>query len=290
MSYALRNTLILLVVLILIVGGGWSYFYFVQWPEIENLETELTQKTQELREKQQIADRYETVLAQFENARYYYKNYEKALYSDNNEDRVFDFINTLNTGSAYTDFSFSFQDSTASNQYGIMTMGIEGESYYRYLVNLIRKIEYSKPLNKISNITITPINNLEDYGRVTFSFTLESYYERKKLLDEPSMDVVSATFASLYNPFYPLIRDIEPNTDELVDIEKSKLLALSSDRIFMVDQTGVMQKIKPGDRVYLGHLKGINSKDGSATFELNKGGIIEVITLEVNSDNSQDHD
>jgi Tfp pilus assembly protein PilO len=281
MSYALRNTLILLVVLTLIVGSGWSYLYFFQQTKIEELEIQLSTKSKELRQKQEIAGQYETILNQFEEARDYFNNYEKALYADNNEDKVFEFLNSINRGSSYTDFTFAFQNSTPADKYGTMSMEITGEGYYRYFVNFIRQIEYSKPLNKISNISITPINDLENYGRVSFKFTLTSFYERTQLLEEPSMDIANAIYASLYNPFYPLIRDVQPNENNLTNVEQSRLLALSADRIFLVDQTGVMRKLQPGDKVYLGTLSNINLREGTATFVLNKGGIIEHVTLEV---------
>lgn len=284
MSYALRNSLILLFVLLLFVGAGWAYIYFVQQPEIEELTQQVEAKASELREKQQIANQYTTVLEQFENATFFIENFDKTLYTDSNEDRVFDFMNNLNTGNSYTDFTFAFSDSTAQDQYGVMSMNISGEGFYRYLINFIRKMEYSKPLNKISNLDVTPINDLENYGRVSYSFTLNSYYDRATEFGSPTMDIESPTYASLHNPFFPLIREIEPNEENLTDIEQSELIALSSNRAFLLDQTGELQKIGLGESVYLGSLTNINLSEGTATFQLNKGGIIERITLEVNNE------
>lgn len=281
MSYALRNTLILLFVLLLISGSGWAYMYYFQEDKIEILQNEVSTKNNELAEMMQIANQYEIVLTQVENARYYINNYDKALYASSNEDKVFDFVNTLNTGNTFTDFSFSFVDSTAESQYGIIQMGISGEGYYRNFNNFIRKIEQSKPLNKIKSVSISPINELESYGRVNFSFTLESFYDRANILEAPSLSITSSALGSVYNPFFPLIRDIEPNDDNLTNVESSELLALSANKVFLVDQTGVMQKINVGEKVYLGTLQSIDLNNRSATFELNKGGLIEYVTLEV---------
>ena len=281
MSYALRNSLILLVVLVLFVGAGWGYISYFQTPKIEELEQNVSEKSTELRQKQEVASRYETVLEQFENARFYINNFDKALYQDNNEDDVFDYLNDLNSGSSYTDFAFSFTDSTSQGQYGIITMNITGSGFYRYLINLIRQIEFSQPLNKISQVSITPINNIEEYGRVNYSFVLESFYDRENILEPSSFDISENIYGSLYNPFYPLIRDIEPNTENMTNVEQSSLLALSSEKAFILDQNGVMQQINIGDEVYLGNLTSVDINEGTAKFELNKGGIIEVITLEV---------
>ncbi len=282
MSYAVRNSLILLVVLVLIVAGGWSYIQFVQVSQIEQLETELGSKRQELQRKQAVANRYSTVLQQFEQATDFYNNYEKTLYQSSNEDDVFDFVNRLNSGAAFTDFNFEFTDSLIQGEYGIINMQIDGEGYYRYFINLIRKIEYSKPLNKVKFLSVTPINTLEEYGRVSFSFNLESYYDRSQLLEQPTFDIYQEAVSSLYNPFYPLIREVKPNEEDLTDIENSNLFSMSSNRVFLIDQNGEMQQLAIGDEVYLGTLSKINLKERTATFQLNKGGIIELVTLEVN--------
>ncbi|MFH5885801.1 hypothetical protein ACG2F4_15955 [Halalkalibaculum sp. DA3122] len=281
MSYALRNTLILSLVFLLITGGGWAYIEFLQKPELERLQGEITEKRTELSNKQQTANQYDMLSEQYENAQYYIKNYDKGLYFSSNEDKVFDFINQLNSGPAVTDFSFTFVDSTSQGQFGIINMQISGSGFYRNVVNFIRRIELSKPINKIANLNISPINNLESYGRVNFNFALASYYSRSSIVDATELTISNSILESVYNPFYPFIREIEPNEENLIDIESSSLVALSSNAVFVIDQNGSMQKLQVGDRVYLGRLETVNIQQQSAIFELNKGGIIEHVTLEV---------
>ncbi|MFH5834238.1 hypothetical protein [Halalkalibaculum sp. DA384] len=281
MSYALRNTLILSLVFLLITGGGWAYIEFLQKPELERLQGEVTEKRTELSNKQETANQYDMLAEQYENAQYYIKNYDKGLYFSSNEDKVFDFINQLNSGPAVTDFSFTFVDSTSQGQFGIINMQISGSGFYRNVVNFIRRIELSKPINKIANLNISPINNLESYGRVNFNFALASYYSRSSIVDATELTISNSILESVYNPFYPFIREIEPNEENLIDIESSSLVALSSNAVFVIDQNGSMQKLQVGDRVYLGRLETVNIQQQSAIFELNKGGIIEHVTLEV---------
>lgn len=284
MSYGVRNTLILLVVLTLFVGGGWSYLYFFQRPTIEKLKVQTEDATKELNEKQQIANQYPVLLNQYEKATVYYNNYDKSLFSSNNEDIVFQLLNIMNSGSADTEFTFSFTDSVSKKDYGIMNMKITGQGYYRNLINFIRKIELSKPLTKISNVKLDPINELESYGKVTYTFSLASYYARTELLGEPDLRISNDVLGRVHNPFYPLIRSVKPNENNLVNVEQSTLVALSPSGIFLIDQTGVLQKIIIGEEVYLGELTSININEGTASFVLNKGGIIERVTLEINDD------
>lgn len=287
MSYGVRNTLILLVVLTTFIGAGVSYIYFYQNPKVKELRQKAEQKRQELNQKQQKANQYPVLKKRYEEATRFFNNYNKALYASSNEDNVYDFLNNISTGSAYTEFTFTFSDSTTNNQYGTMSMKITGQGYYRNFINFIRQIELSKPLNKVSQVSISPINELESYGKVNFNFTLKSFYDRVKLLGEPDLAITNNLVGSVYNPFYPLIRSVKSNDDNLVNIQQSSLLAVSTDKIFVVDQNGVMQRLSEGDEVYLGELSSINVNRGTASFKLNKGGIIERVTLQVNNEENQ---
>lgn len=287
MSYGVRNTLILIIVLTVFVGAGWSYLYFYQEPKIEELTQEVENTRQELNQKQQKADQYPALKKQFEEATRFFNNYNKALYPSSDEDVVYDLLDEISSGSAFTEFTFNFTDSTNYDQYGTMSMEITGEGYYRNFINFIRQIELNKPLNKISNVTVSPVNEIDSYGRVTYSFTLKSFYDRVKLLGEPELTITNNLVGSVYNPFYPLIRSVDENEENMVDVEQSSLLAVSSDRVFLLDQNDVMKKLSPGDEIYLGKLTSINVDQGAASFELNKGGIIEQVTLQINNDENQ---
>ena len=287
MSYAVRNTLILLVVLVIFIGAGWSYIYFVQQPKVDELTTKLEDKQQELTQKQEIASQYPMLQNRFDKATEYFSNYEKGLYGSSDEDKVFDFLNRINRGSAYTDFTFAFNDSTQQQKYGALNMEVSGEASYSNLVNFIRQVELSKPLNKINNISINPIVRENSHSDVSFQFSLTGYYDRVALLGSPSLTVENNLLGSIPNPFFPLIRSVAPNENNLIDVEGSTLLAVSGSKVFMLDQNGAMQTLSRGDQVYLGRLSKLNVEQGTATFELNKGGIVEELTLRVNSDGNE---
>lgn len=286
MSHAIRNSLILLIVLCLFVAVSWGYIEYYQIPEKEQLTEQLEQKQQELQTNQQIANQFESIKESYQEASAYYNNYDKALYRDSNEDDVYDFINSLNRGASYVNFNFSFVDSTLYERYGVLNMEISGEGRYRNFVNFVRHIELSKPLNKVKKVSISPlVTEDNEFDHVTFSFNLESYYDRTKILEEPSYDINNVAYASVNNPFFPLVRDVQPNEAGLVNVSQSQLVALSSNRVFIVDQNGVLQQLQIGDEVYLGKLTSINLNNRTATFTLNEGGIVRTETLEVNNEN-----
>lgn len=287
MSYGVRNTIILLVVLTTFIGGGWSYIYFYQQPKLDELEQNVEQTRQDLNQKQQKADQLPMLENQFKEATSFFNNYKKGLYPSSNEDRVYDFLDRVSTGSAFTEFTFSFSDSTTYDKYGVISMQVTGQGYYRNFINFIRQIELSKPLNKVGAVNVNPVNELDSYGKVNYQFSLQSFYDRVKLLGEADLAIRNNLLGSVNNPFFPLIRSVKENEDNLVNIENSELLAVSSNKIFLLDQQGMMQRLSEGDEVYLGELSAINIDEGTASFTLNKGGIVERITLQVNNDEDE---
>ena len=64
-------------------------------------------------------------------------------------------------------------------------------------------------------------------------------------------------------------------------MEDAKLEAISYDMVLIRDKKGGFTTLKVGDAVYLGYLTGINVENSEAVFTLNKGGIIEKVTLKV---------
>ncbi len=92
--------------------------------------------------------------------------------------------------------------------------------------------------------------------------------------DEPEAVAVA------HNPFYPLVREsLPPNKQGLVDVEKSSLRALTPSMAFVEDQAGKLITLGVGDKVYLGYLTEVNAATNVARFTLNKGGIVETVTL-----------
>lgn len=278
-SYAIRNSLVLFLVLILFAGSGWAYIIYYQEPEIEKLTANLAEKKDELAKKTKIAARFDVILKSYNEANRYFENYDKALYQSSNEDHVFDFLTTINRGVAFNNFNFTFVDSTVHEKYGLMSMEITGTGYYRNVVNFVRAIELGEPLNKVRNVSITPIYQDSSYNYVQYNFDLTSYYDRTKILEPRNLGVGFDAYASVDNPFYPLIHNIEPNISNEVNVSQSSLIALSSGAVFLVDQNGKMRQLQIGDKVYLGYLSDINLQNRTATFTLNKGGIIERVTI-----------
>lgn len=283
MSYALRNTLILLLFFVIIAGSGFSYIYFIQKSTIEELEETLAQNESEYEELSTIAETYPFMESAVESAEAFIDNYDKTLFPTNDPDQIYKFLSEINMEWPRVEFNFIFNDSTTLEQYGIVSSTISGLGSYRAIYNFVNRIENSRPVQKVSNIQLTPINQLGEYGNSNFSFDVQSYYARSDEIEVSEEDLVMVYRNPdlFHNPFYPLIRDIEPNEDNLTNVENSNLIGISSSRIFLRNQDGQLVNLSMNDPVYLGRLVSINVQSGQAIFRLNKGGIIEDVTLEV---------
>ena len=285
MSYAIRNTIILLVTLFLIVGLGFGYYKLYMEGRIENLQQEVENKRDDFNSKQSINNDFEQLNNTYQRALNIISNYDKTLYPKRKSDDVYDYLNKINEdGGNRIYFDFVYNDSLPNNQYGIIRSSVSGFGNYAALTDFVNKIEHSQLLNKISSFSISPGRSDDDINDVNFSFNLESYYQKGSALDSLISDykIVVDPDISTYNPFYPLIQSNVPeNTEGLVDVEASRLVGIAGNRVFLISG-GKVIALKVGDRVYLGSLSSINLGEKSATFNLNKGGIEEVVTLEVN--------
>ncbi len=284
MSYAIRNTIILLVTLFLIVGAGLGYAKFYQEDKITSLQDEIGRKQQDLNSKQNINNDFAELNSRYETAVRIINDYDKTLFQSNQPDDIYDFITEVNSsGGNQIYFDFVYSDSTPNAEYGIINSSISGFGDYGSLVDFINKIENSQLLNKISDVTISPGRSDDEENVVNFSFAMESYYQKMQLFDSTSTEFRINEFPGIssYNPLYPLIQNsLPPNTEGLINAEASRIIGMTSNRIFL-NSGGKIISLKVGDRVYLGYLSNIDFDSKTATFNLNKGGIQEVVTLEV---------
>ena len=281
MSYGLRNTLILLLALLIINGGGYAYMHFIQKAEIEDLEERQVRLERDYQQDLETAELVPMLREQFAEATSVIEGFDKTIFTNNNADEIFRFLSLINEG-AGVNFNFTFRDSTSSDQYGIINSEINGSGPYRSVVRFINAIEYSEPVQKIDGISLTPSGEAEGYQNVNFTFRLQSHYDRVGVFDNyQTPDIAFRTNESNHNPFFPLIRNVPPNEDNLPNVDQSRIVGLTGSVVYLMDQNGQMVTLRVNDRVYLGRLEQINMQQGSARFRLNRGGIIDVVTLEV---------
>ncbi len=282
MSYALRNTLILLTTLVLIVLGGWLYIKYNMNSVLIEQETQITQKQRDFNRFQAKADDFLPIQDRHARIRFEAENHPKELFANNSVATIFDFLRSINRGLAYTTMNFALRDSVIQPNYGIVRVRLDGEGTYRGLFNFLSVLEHSKPITRITEIRIAPVGRVEDLNRVNFEMNVDFYYARGTTKSNPDLLINTNITPFPYNPMRPLLHGIPPNTLNQTDVERSTIVGLTNNGAYLIDQNREFKFIPLNGQVYLGSLQSINMNEGTATFRLNKGGIAEVVVRKIN--------
>lgn len=282
MSYALRNTLILLTTLVLLVTAGWLYLTYQMDTVIHEQQTEINRKTTALNALTTKANDYIVIKERHSAKQFESENHNKELYPNSNVATVFDFLRQINTGNANTVMNFALRDSVVNPDHGIIRVKLDGEGLYSNLYNFILIMEQSKPVTRITNIRMVPRNLIEDLNRVQFEMDVNFYYARAGTQTDGQLVINRLIPTIVHNPLYPLVHQAPPNTNNLPDTERMRLVGLAGNGAYIIDQNGEFMFLTVGSRVYLGSLQSVNLNQKSATFRLNRGGIPDTVVLTIN--------
>lgn len=280
MNYGLRNTLILLLTLILMLGGGWLFVHLKYSSTLEELEEEAEQKQQTLDQIAETAELYDMVVYEHSRQNFIREHHPKELFPDPNAGRLYDYLRELNQGISFTELNYVVQDSVVQDDHGYVNITVSGEGFYRNLYNFIHRIEHSRPIIQIRSVQLQNITELERLTRVTFRMDLAAYYNRDDRLDyDATLATAEAPGDIGYNPYFPLIHPVRPNEEGLVEVDNSRLIGMTSRFILIRDQNDAVLRLTVGDPVYLGRLQSINTDTQEAVFRLNRGGLLDVVTM-----------
>ncbi len=290
MDRKIKNTLILAVFLLLIIIAGFAYTFFIQGNAIEAKQAKLAElnvnalNTDELNmQLVQLRDRANE-LDSILNLRKY--NIPAAL----SQSAFYDFVNEVSSYfSPFSHVNVEFETQTTGANFNFYTYTVSGTANFNDFYRLIFAIEKSKSLKKVTDAEVSDLVKVDDEGiphfLVNFKFTALTYYANNSRYVSSFFTENKLNPRPLYNIFFPLIRDeIPPNVDNLLDVQDAELLALVPEGAFVTDPKGNTFLLWEGDKVYLGYLTKIDYKNSEVEFILNKGGIIERITLSLSKE------
>lgn len=288
MKYSLRNTLILLATLLVMVGGGYYYVQTVFTEDIKNATVELEEKKAESRDLQDRAAMLSTAQANYSEALFTRLNFPKELFPSHNSSNLYQYLLDLNSSLSFTGLNYTLNDSTLNEDHGIINATIQGEARYENLTNFVHHLEYSHGLVQIEDVQIDNISESGRLDRVNFQLTLGAFYQRGDWVEYRSELSRSDPLGAISNnPYYPLIRQAPPNTQNLPNVDNSRLVVLTGSSANIIDQNGTLQRLNIGDRVYLGQLSSVDLQTGEAVFTLNRGGIRDQVVLKIEPNNPQ---
>jgi hypothetical protein len=195
--------------------------------------------------------------------------------------------------SLYTFTNTEYLNSGVENGFNYYTYKVSGHGAFENVYGLIYAIEHSKELKKIQSAELTSNTSVDSKGipryLVKFSLEVRVYYSASDQYAAVKQSENNLYTGYLYDAFYPLIRnEIRPNVSNLPDIQEATLISLVPQGAFITDSKGNTLLLKRGDAVYLGYLTDIDYENETVTFVLNKGGIVEYLTLEIGKKNKRE--
>lgn len=287
MSSKVKNTIIILIIFIAIALGSVFYNFVYQKAKINEKQKKIKDLklyqldpealNQQLTLLKKRVAELDSILA----------NRKYNIPYNSSQSSFFDFVNRVNYGfSSFSYVNIEFNEIETGANFNIYHYTLSGIAEFNDLIRLIYAIEESKQLKKIEALELTNNVKVDKDGTahylVNYKFKAKVYYssDTRFLVKGLKENAIISNHA--YDFFYPLIRnEIPPNIGNLLDVQSAQLLALIPDGAFLVDASGNTYLLWEGDEVYLGYLTNINYQNNEVNFVLNKGGIIENVTLKL---------
>ena len=293
MDRKIKNTLVLLLIFVVISLAGGIYSFVYQSGKIDDREKKLENlrrteyDTEEL--KAQLADlkrkaaELDSILA--------LRKYNIPV--DLKQSRFYDFVNKISFEfSPLSHVDIIYENLVRQTHFNFYRYMVRGIATYNDFYKLVYGIEQSKQLKKVDSVAVKDFVEVDDEGfphyLVSFEMKALVYFSDNDRFASSDYRENKLTPNRMYNIFYPLIREeIPPNTENLLDVQNAELLALIPDGAYISDGKGNTYLIWEGDEVYLGYCTEIDYKNDEVSFIINKGGIVEKITLKLGQKKSE---
>lgn len=285
MDRKLKNTLILAVLLIIVIVVGSVFTFVFQKGDIDSRKKRLNELNLNAYNTDELIEQLNTLKARAVELDSILALRKFNIPVNLHQSEFYNFVNKISFGFAPDSYvNIEYRDIIVSKHYKHYTYTLSGTAYYNDVYKLIYAIEQSKELKKVLSCSFDNFVKVDDEGIphyfVTYNIQCAVYHSDN---DRYASSVSKENRLSpnpVYDIFYPLIRnEIPPNIDDLLDVQSAQLLALIPEGAFIADSKGTTHLLWEGDKVYLGYLTEIDYDENVVHFVLNKGGIIEKLTL-----------
>ena len=285
MSYAIRNTLVLFVVLLIFLGAGWGWLKFSYGDTLAKLESELETKEARLSQLETVLADYDYMQDKLTSTLQRWEFYPKSLLGESSIQETYRYLESIAGRRASFDYEFKLSKIVNEGEIVYANYQLKGQGQYGNIYRFIQYIEKSKPLYKIESLDLSrPSGSRSLQGEVDITIKFKGIFASEnntKLTREgDQFELASVQYSSSYDPFKPFILNIlPPNTGNLLEIERAKVIAIMKGVAYIQGRSGEMKTMRVGDRVYLGVLEKIDLRKREVVFTMNRGGIFEKETL-----------
>ncbi len=285
MNRKTKNTLALFGLLLLIVIAGGIYIFIVQRGRLNEDKSKLAKLQSYHYNSGRLLARYQNLLKKASVLDSVLASRKFNIPQNLSSVSFFNFINNVSSGFGQdTKINIDFLEKKKDKEFYYYSYDLKGSGNFNDVYRLIYAIEQSKELKKVKNVSLSNLITTDKEGMpkflVNFTILVDVYFSTDNRFTTNKFVENNLSTNSLYDIFYPLIRNqIPPNVNNLLDVQGAKLLALIPEGAFLADSKGDTYLLWEGQQVYLGYLTKIDYEHNTVSFILNKGGIIENITL-----------
>jgi len=286
MNKKLISTLSVLALLIIILVAGGIYIFVVQRGDISERQEKLAELNKNVYDPVELDNRYQELERRSAELDSILANREFNIPQNISSIKFYNFINNVVANfPKETTVNVEYLRQAPDKEFFFHEYKLTGGGNYNDVYKIIYAIEQSKELKKINKLSLTNLVKTDEevpLFLVNFELIAQVYYSLDNRFAPAEYVENNLATGPIYDAFYPLIRnEIPPNVDNLLDVQGARLLALIPEGAFVADTKGNTYLVWEGEQVYLGYLTKIDYDNNTVSFILNKGGIIEQVTLQL---------
>ncbi|MCU0332669.1 MAG: hypothetical protein MUE93_05005 [Ignavibacteriaceae bacterium] len=286
MNKKLISTLSVLALLIIILVAGGIYIFVVQRGDISERQEKLDELNKNVYDPVELDNRYQELERRSAELDSILANREFNIPQNISSIKFYNFINNVVADfPKETTVNVEYLRQAPDKEFFFHEYKLTGGGNYNDVYKMVYAIEQSKELKKINKLSLTNLVKTDEevpLFLVNFELIAQVYYSLDNRFAPAEYVENNLATGPIYDAFYPLIRnEIPPNVDNLLDVQGARLLALIPEGAFVADTKGNTYLVWEGEQVYLGYLTKIDYDNNTVSFILNKGGIIEQVTLQL---------
>ena len=286
MNKKLISTLSVLALLIIILVAGGIYIFVVQRGDLSEKQEKLAELNKNVYDPVELENRYQDMERRSAELDSILANREFNIPQNVSSIKFYNFVNTLVADfPKETTVNIEYLREAPDKEFFFHEYKLSGGGNYNDIYKMIYAIEQSKELKKIGKLSLSNLVKTDDevpLFLVNFELITKVYFSSDSRFAPAQFVENNLSTGPIYDAFYPLIRnEIPPNVDNLLDVQGARLLALIPEGAFVADNKGNTYLVWEGEQVYLGYLTKIDYDNNTVSFILNKGGIIEQLTLQL---------
>jgi hypothetical protein len=287
MNKKLRSTLGLVALLLMILLVGGIYIFVFQGKSISEKREKLEELNANAYDPEELITRYQNLLRRSAELDSILSSRKYNIPQSLSSIKFYNFVNGIVINfSELTHVNVEYIDQKQDKEFFFHEYKLTGGGSYNEVYKLIYAIEQSKELKKVHALSLGNLIKTDDEDvpqfLVSFEMSVKVYFSADNRFAPTEFKENNLSAGPIYDAFYPLIRnEIPPNIYDLLDVQGARLLALIPEGAFIADTKGSTYLIWEGEQVYLGYLTKIDYNNSTVGFILNKGGIIERVTLDL---------